>query len=68
MYGRNGAHRAIVTAPDTPNKMTAHGPMQHNPMKEAIALIPTAPPVVAATFFSSTGIAQLDRRAFDRTE
>lgn len=48
MYGRKGAQRAIVTAPDTPNNTTAHGPMQHRPMNDANALMPMAPPVVAA--------------------
>jgi len=71
MYGRSGAHRAIVTAPDTPNKTTAHGPMQQRPMNDANTLIPIAPPVVVATFFSSsiaTILAQLNRWAFDGTE
>ncbi len=48
MYGRNGAQRAIVTAPETPNKTTAQGPMQHRPINDANALMPIAPPVVAA--------------------
>jgi hypothetical protein len=48
MYGRNGAQRAIVTAPETPNKTTAQGPMQQRPIKDANALMPIAPPVVAA--------------------
>ncbi len=48
MYGRNGAQRAIVTAPDTPNNTTAQGPMQQRPINDANALIPIAPPVVAA--------------------
>ncbi len=43
-----GAHRAMVTAPGTPNKTTAQGPMQQSPIKEAIVLMPIAPPVVAA--------------------
>ncbi len=53
MYGRNGAQRAIVTAPDTPNKTTAQGPMQQRPINDANTLIPIAPPVVVATCFSS---------------
>ena len=71
MYGRSGAHRAIVTAPETPNRTTAHGPIQHRPMNDAKTLIPIAPPVVVATFFSSsiaTILAQLNRRAFDGAE
>jgi hypothetical protein len=53
MYGRAGCQRAITIEPDTPNRATAHGPMQHSPMKDAIALIPIAPPEVAASFLSS---------------
>lgn len=53
MYGRKGAQRAIVTAPDTPKRTTAHGPMQHNPMNDATALMPMAPPVVVAIFLFS---------------
>jgi len=53
MYGRNGAQRAIVMAPDTPNKTTAHGPMQQRPMNDANTLMPIAPPVVEATFVCS---------------
>lgn len=71
MYGRNGAQRAIVTAPDTPKRTTVHGPMQHKPMKEATALIPIAPPVVLAIFFCSsitTPITLLDGRAFHGAE
>ncbi len=52
-YGRAGCHRAIAIEPDTPNSATAHGPMQHSPMNDAIALIPIAPPDVAASFLSS---------------
>ena len=48
MYGRNGAQRAIVTAPETPNKTTAQGPMQQSPINDANVLMPIAPPVVAA--------------------
>ncbi len=65
-----GAQRAIVTAPDTPNKTTAHGPTQQRPMNEAKALMPIAPPVVVAIFrlssiarLSTTAIAELNRRA-----
>ena len=68
MYGRSGAQRAIVTAPETPNRTTAHGPMQQRPMNDANTLIPIAPPVVVATFFSSslaTPLSQLNRRTFD---
>jgi hypothetical protein len=39
-------------APDTPNKATAQGPIQHKPIKEAKALILMAPPVVAAAALS----------------
>ena len=74
MYGRIGCHRAIAIAPETPNKATAQGPMQHNPMKDAIALMLIAPPVVAASrlssrtcFSSAAAIAQLHRWAFDRS-
>ena len=48
MYGRNGAQRAIVTAPETPNRTTAQGPMQQRPINDANVLMPIAPPVVAA--------------------
>ena len=68
MYGRSGAHRAIVTAPETPNRTTAHGPTQQRPMNDANTLIPIAPPVVEATFISSsitTILSQLNRWAFD---
>jgi len=53
MYGRSGCHRAIATAPGTPSNATAHGPMQHKPMNDAIALMPIAPPLVVASFLSS---------------
>lgn len=39
-------------APETPKSATAQGPMQHKPMKEANALMPMAPPVVAAVVLS----------------
>ena len=48
MYGRNGDQRAIVTAPETPNRTTAQGPMQQRPINDANVLMPIAPPVVAA--------------------
>ena len=67
MYGRSGAHRAIVTAPETPKRTTAHGPIQQRPMNDANTLMPIAPPVVVATFFSSsitTVLSQLNRWAF----
>ena len=71
MYGRSGAHRAIVTAPETPKRTTAHGPMQQRPMNDANTLIPIAPPVVVATFFSlsiATILSQLNWWAFDGAE
>jgi hypothetical protein len=52
IQGLTGAHLAIVMAPDTPNKATAQGPIQHKPIKEAKALILMAPPVVAAAALS----------------
>ena len=56
----------MVTAPETPNSTTAHGPIQHKPINEAIALIPTAPLVVVATFllssiYDKTKLIQSDR-------
>ncbi len=53
MYGRNGCHFAIATAPETPSKATAQGPMQHRPINEAMALMPIALPLVATSFLSS---------------
>jgi len=47
MYGRYGAQRAIVTAPGTPKRTTAQGPMQQKPINDANVLMPIAPPVVA---------------------
>ena len=38
----------MVMAPEMPNKVTAHGPMQHKPTNDAKELNPIAPPVVAA--------------------
>jgi hypothetical protein len=52
IQGLIGAHLAIVMAPDTPNRATAQGPIQHKPIKEAKALILMAPPVVAAAALS----------------
>ncbi len=63
MYGRNGCHRAIDTAPDTPSMATAQGPIQHRPINDAIALTPTAPPDVATSFLSSFTLYQSSRQS-----
>ena len=49
MYGLRKSKRAIVIAPETPNRATAQGPIQHKPMKEAIVLKPMALLVVPTT-------------------
>ena len=43
----------MTIAPETPKRATAHGPIQHSPINDAIALMLIALPDVAMSFLSS---------------
>jgi hypothetical protein len=48
-----GCQRVMAIAPETPKSATAHGPIQHSPINDAIALMLIALPDVAMSFLSS---------------